>query len=108
MFAPPLTVMQVLLAVSGLSVAGVAVLPFALLADVIDVDAKSSGARREAIYFGVQAIFQKSMIGLSVVAFATSHTLFGARSLPGIAGAAGGMCAMGVVIFCFYPLRKQL
>lgn len=107
-FAPPLTVMQVLVAVSGLPVAGFAVLPFALLADVIDVDAKSSGARREAIYFGVQAIFQKSMIGLSVVAFATSHATFGARSLPWIAGAAGGICAMGLVIFCFYPLRKQL
>jgi GPH family glycoside/pentoside/hexuronide:cation symporter len=107
MFAPPLTVMQVLLAVSGLPVAGFAVLPFALLADVIDVDAKSSGARREAIYFGVQAIFQKSIIGLSIVAFATSHALFGARSLPWIAGAAGGICAMGLVIFCFYPLRKQ-
>jgi GPH family glycoside/pentoside/hexuronide:cation symporter len=106
-FAPPLTVMQVLVAVSGLPVAGFAVLPFALLADVIDVDAKSSGARREAIYFGVQAIFQKSMIGLSVVGFATSHAWFGARSLPWIAGAAGGVCAIGLVLFCFYPLREQ-
>jgi len=100
--------MQVLLVVSDLPVAGVPVLPFALLADVIDVDAKSSGARREAIYFGVQAIFLKSIIGLSVVTFATSHALFGARSLPWIAGAADGICAMGLVIFCFYPLRKQL
>jgi glycoside/pentoside/hexuronide:cation symporter, GPH family len=106
-FAPPLTVMQVLVAASGLPVAGFAVLPFALLADVIDVDAKSSGARREAIYFGVQAIFQKSMIGLSVVGFAISHASFGPRSLPWIAGAAGGVCAVGLVLFCFYPLREQ-
>jgi GPH family glycoside/pentoside/hexuronide:cation symporter len=106
-FAPPLTVMQVLVAVSGLPVAGFAVLPFALLADVIDVDAKSSGARREAIYFGVQAIFQKSMIGLSVVGFAISHASFGTRSLPWVAGAAGGLCAVGLVLFCFYPLREQ-
>ena len=105
-FASPLIVMQVLVAISGLPVAGFAVLPFALLADVIDVDAKSSGARREAIYFGVQAIFQKSMIGISVVAFASSHEAFGTKCLSWIAGASGGVCALGFLVFCFYPIRR--
>ena len=66
----PLLVTQIAVALAGLPVAGFAVLPFALLGDVIDLDAERSGIRREAIYFGVQAIFQKSMIGASIVSFA--------------------------------------
>lgn len=81
-------------------------LPFALLADVIDLDSERSGIRREAIYFGVQAIFQKSMIGISVIFFAWSHEVTGPRGLYGIAVAAGVMCAAGFIAFCFYPVRR--
>ena len=53
----------------GAPAAGFMVLPFAILADVIDHDEKLTGRRREAIFFGVQGIAQKVMIGLSVLAF---------------------------------------
>jgi GPH family glycoside/pentoside/hexuronide:cation symporter len=53
----------------GIPVASFLMLPYAILADAIDLDERDTGQRREAIYFGVQAIAQKSMIGVSVVAF---------------------------------------
>jgi glycoside/pentoside/hexuronide:cation symporter, GPH family len=102
----PLLRTQIALALAGLPVAGFAVLAFALLADVIDLDSEQSGIRREAIYFGVQAIFQKSMIGVSVVFFAWSHEVTGPGGLSGVALAAGVTCALGFVAFCFYPVRR--
>jgi GPH family glycoside/pentoside/hexuronide:cation symporter len=102
----PLLRTQIALALAGLPVAGFAVLAFALLADVIDLDSEQSGIRREAIYFGVQAIFQKSMIGLSVVCFAWIHEMTGSRGLFGIAVAAGVASALGFLAFCFYPVRR--
>jgi GPH family glycoside/pentoside/hexuronide:cation symporter len=102
----PLLRTQIALGLAGLPVAGFSVLPFALLADVIDLDSEKSGIRREAIYFGVQAIFQKSMIGVSVVCFAWVHDIAGPGGLYGVALAAGVACALGFVAFCFYPVRR--
>jgi len=102
----PLIRTQIPVALAGLPVAGFAVLPFALLADVIDLDSEQSGIRREAIYFGVQAIFQKSMIGISVVCFAWIHEASGPVGLSWIALAAGIACALGFIAFCFYPIRR--
>jgi GPH family glycoside/pentoside/hexuronide:cation symporter len=101
----PLARAQMAIALAGLPVAGFAVLPFAMLADVIDLDSEQSGIRREAIYFGVQAIFQKSMIGVSVVCFAWIHEMAGPAGLSWIAWAAGVACAFGFVAFSFYPVR---
>jgi GPH family glycoside/pentoside/hexuronide:cation symporter len=102
----PLVRTQISVALAGLPVAGFAVLPFALLADVIDLDSEQSGIRREAIYFGVQAIFQKSMIGISVVCFAWIHEMRGPSGLPWVALSAGAACALGFMAFCFYPVRR--
>ena len=102
----PLFRTQIAMALAGLPVAGFAVLPFALLADVIDLDSEQSGIRREAIFFGVQAIFQKSMIGASVVCFAWIHEMTGPPGLSWIALAAGCACALGFIAFCFYPVRR--
>lgn len=59
----------IVLALIGIPVAGFMILPFAILSDIADYDEYLSGERREGIYFGVQAIFQKSMIGLSILIF---------------------------------------
>lgn len=93
---PGLASAQLVAALSALPAAGFAVLPFALLAEVIDRDAERSGQHREALYFGVQAIFQKSAIGLSVVVFAWvqagRHGLVLVSLLAGVAcGFAGGI-----------------
>ena len=89
---PGLASAQIVAALAALPAAGFAVLPFALLAEVIDRDAERSGHHREALYFGVQAIFQKSAIGLSVVVFAwiqANH--YGLVLVSLLAGAACGL-----------------
>jgi hypothetical protein len=81
-------------------------LAFALLADVIDADTARTGIRREAIYFGVQAILQKSMIGFSVVAFAFLQRAPGTSGLVWTSLLAGTFCLCGLVFFLHYRLRN--
>lgn len=59
----------IVMAMFGAPVAGFMVLPFAVLGDVVDYDQTLTGRRREAIFFGVQGIFQKLMLGASVLTF---------------------------------------
>lgn len=98
------------MALVGMPVAGFFMLPYALLADVVDFDEKSSGQRREAIFFGVQAIFQKSAIGLSILVFgfmAETNLQADGGSLKRIAiiAALASLTALGA--FYFYPLRDR-
>ena len=85
-------------------------LPFAALADVVDYDEQLTGQRREAIYFGVQAIFQKTMIGLSILAFGVlafiggdgKATVLGLKIIVGVAGVS---CLIGFFVMLRYPLK---
>ena len=90
--AAPLVCAQVVTGLAGLPVAGFGVVAFALLADVIDADTARTGIRREAIYFGVQAILQKSMIGFSVVTFAFLQRAPGTTGLGWTSLLAGASC----------------
>jgi glycoside/pentoside/hexuronide:cation symporter, GPH family len=101
----PLVSAQFVCGLAGLPVAGFGVLAFALLADVIDADAERTGTRREAIYFGVQAILQKSMIGLSVVSFAQIQGVLGPTGLRWTSIIAGLACLAGLICFSRYRLR---
>lgn len=65
----PFVQTAIVIALYGAPVAGFMVIPFAMLSDVIDYDEKLTGRRREAIFFGVQGIFQKAMIGISTLTF---------------------------------------
>ena len=92
----------------GVPVAGFFMLPYALLADVVDDDAQKSGQRREAIFFGVQAIFQKSAIGLSILVFglmAETGASADGGSLKRISFVAGLACLAALLAFWRYPLR---
>ena len=95
----------------GIPTAGFMMLPFALLADVVDHDEELTGQRREAIYFGVQAITQKTMIGASVFAFGLmvlsgggeSASLTGLKAVPLVAASS---FVLGLVAFWGYSLRE--
>ena len=106
--ATALVCAQVVAGVAGLPVAGFGVVAFALLADVIDADTARTGIRREAIYFGVQAILQKSMIGLSVVTFAVLQRAPGTSGLSWTGFLAGFFCLCGFVCFLGYRLRGEV
>jgi GPH family glycoside/pentoside/hexuronide:cation symporter len=101
----PFVSAQLIAGLAGLPVAGFGVVAFALLADVIDADAARTGIHREAIYFGVQAILQKSMIGLSVVSFAALQQAGGTNALGWTALLAGFVSLCGLVWFLRYRLR---
>ncbi len=101
----------VAMACIGVPVAGFMMLPYALLADVVDHDEQLTGQRREAIYFGVQAVFQKLTVGLSVFVFGMVVLggepqvvdLVGLRAVPFVAAAS---FVVGLVVFLRYPLRE--
>jgi glycoside/pentoside/hexuronide:cation symporter, GPH family len=99
-------VAQCIVGLAGVPVGGFGVLAFALLADVIDEDSNRRGLHREAIFFGVQAIFQKSMIGLSAVAFGWLQTFGSSQSFHGCAFLAAAICLAGLFAFARFPIRK--
>jgi len=61
----------------GIPLAALFVFPHALLADIIDYDEQRTGARREAVYYGMQATLQKVGLGLAAALFAFVLAVFG-------------------------------
>jgi GPH family glycoside/pentoside/hexuronide:cation symporter len=103
---------QIVMALIGIPVSGIMILPPALLADVIDYDETLTGKRREGIYVGVQAIFQKIAIGISIaVAAAMMYT--GGTNVPTEQGlklislTAGGVVLLSFLVFLRYPIREK-
>ena len=105
----------VVMSLFGIPVAGFMVLPFAVLGDVVDYDERLTGRRREAIFFGVQGIFQKLMIGVSVFTFTTvaylgadgtdaAPTEFGMKLMALLCAASA---VIAFVVFLRYPIRER-
>lgn len=67
----------ILLALAGVPLGALYVLPGALISDCIDYDASRTGARREAIYVGVQGILQNTAVAVSTVLLAMQFRAFG-------------------------------
>ncbi len=111
-FGDALQQSQVVMALIGIPVAGIMILPFALLSDVIDYDETLTGRRREGIYVGVQAIFQKIAIGISI-AVAAAMMYAGGDTKPTELGlklislTAGVFALVSLLIFSRYPIREK-
>lgn len=111
-FGDALLQSQIVMGLIGIPVSGIMILPPALLSDVIDYDESLTGKRREGIYVGVQAIFQKISIGISI-AVAAALMYVGGDTLPTIIGlkfialAAGVSALVSLVIFAGYPIREK-
>jgi GPH family glycoside/pentoside/hexuronide:cation symporter len=103
---------QICMALIGIPVAGIMILPPAILSDVIDYDEQLTGQRREGIYVGVQAIFQKIAIGISI-ATATVMMYMGGSHIPTVSGlkmisvSAGLFAFIALAIFIGYPIREK-
>jgi len=87
------------------------VIPRAILADVMDHDAKLTGFRREAMYNGMEGLLQKIAGGLAPLVQGLLFAHFGYTSERPwgivLCGAAAGLMALaGVISFKFYPLKK--
>jgi GPH family glycoside/pentoside/hexuronide:cation symporter len=65
----------IILGIGGAPVAAIMALPNAIISDLADLDARSTGNRREAMFFGAQAFFLKVNIGVSTAVLAALLTL---------------------------------
>lgn len=102
----------VLVALLGAPAAGFMVLPNTVLADVIDYDEKSTGRRREALFFGVQGVVQRILLGLSMLSFTLAPYVSGAgmnsaRTLRLMAVLCAIACFAAFLVFSRYPLRER-
>jgi GPH family glycoside/pentoside/hexuronide:cation symporter len=98
----------VVFALLGSPVGALLVLPNAMLADCADADARRSGSRREAMYFGAQGVLLKVNLGLSTAVLAGLMALFGRD--PGadlglrLAGPVAAVVVLaGMACFWWYP-----
>ncbi|MBN2307400.1 MAG: MFS transporter [Candidatus Hydrogenedentes bacterium] len=96
----------------GIPVAGFMVIPFALLSDAVDYDEQLTGQRREAIFFGLQGVFQKIMLGASAFTFSRLLAVGGqdtatTTGLKLVAMSAGIGGALAFFAFLVYPLRER-
>jgi GPH family glycoside/pentoside/hexuronide:cation symporter len=69
----------VLMVLAGPAIAVLFSLPNAIVADIVDRDERSTGERREAIYFGVQGLLVKAGMGLGIGLAAALLSMFGAE-----------------------------
>lgn len=96
----------------GVAVAAFMVLPFALLADAVDYDEQITGRRREAMFVGVQGVFQKIFLGLAALTFGIVSTYRGngdvsPAGLKLVAVAATISAVIAFLVFLRYPLRER-
>ncbi len=103
-------------ALMGLPVAVLLVIPNVILAELCDLDAKRTGERREAMFFGVQGFFMKLNLGISTAILALMYSLFGkdisnplgVRITPVIGGV---VALLGLIAVLQYPeneIRREL
>ena len=102
----PVAQAVLLMVIFGIPNAFLNVLPTALLAEIADADAKATGQRKEGMYFGMRALFQKFGQTLGIMIFSIL-TLYGkdpghdlGLRLNGIAGAL--LCVFAGLVYTRY------
>lgn len=99
----------VVMGLAGLPVAGLLVIPDAIVSRLSRVAAERQGQGREAMYFGVQGFCLKLTFGLSGSLMGLLFDLFGKGGRSGVLGlkltgpASALLVAMGLLVFWRYP-----
>ncbi|MBI4817126.1 MAG: MFS transporter [Deltaproteobacteria bacterium] len=109
---PPMVHGIVLFVMAGFPVAGLMVLPRALLAEVIDRDQERTGLRREAMYNGMSGVLEKMGEALALGVLGVLFQQFGNSSssplglrLMGVA--AGVFVVLGLLAFRKYGATRE-
>lgn len=90
--------------ICSFSVAGLMIIPDAMVAAVSDLEEKVTGRRREALYFGTQGFFMKLNLGLSTTVSSTLLQFFGIPLGIQLTGpVAAVFILVGLLIFTSYP-----
>jgi GPH family glycoside/pentoside/hexuronide:cation symporter len=102
----------VLLAIAGAPLVGVYLFPAALTADIADDDARRTGMRREAMYFGTQNFVEKTTTALAPLLLGALLTLGRTAEDPlgiRLAGPAAGLIVLaGWFVFRRYRLPDEV
>lgn len=81
-----------------------------IISDIIDLDEKRTGYRREAMYMGMEGLITKLGAGLAPILIAVNFSLFNTEKFAAGVLTAFAMNAALVVITClifrFYPIEK--
>jgi glycoside/pentoside/hexuronide:cation symporter, GPH family len=107
----PMIYAYLVMAMAGLPLATLFVLPDAMVSSITDMEVNLSGQRREAMYFGTQGLVLKMMMGLSTLVTGTMMQLFG-NTIASPLGIrlTGPVAALFVIIggifFWFYPEKE--
>jgi glycoside/pentoside/hexuronide:cation symporter, GPH family len=102
---------MVVFAFCGFGVGIFLAVPNAILADVCEANARRTGERREAMFFGAQGFLQKISLGVSTGIFGATKDLFGS-SVENPLGVqlsgpiAGAVILLAVLCFLRYPEQR--
>lgn len=107
----PETIGYILMAVTGLPLAVIFIVPDAIVAAVSDLEVKISGQRREAMYFGAQGFILKLALGLSTLITGGLLQFFGSTALQPLGIQLTGPVSalfilIGVIVFSRYPEQE--
>ncbi len=103
----------ILMAVTGIPLASLFVLPDAIVASVTDMEETLSGQRREAMYFGVQGLVLKIVMGVSSLMTGFLLQYFGQSPAEPLGVRLTGPVAalfilLGALAFLRYPEKEVL
>ncbi|NLI70268.1 MAG: MFS transporter [Firmicutes bacterium] len=89
------------------SIAGLMIIPDAIVAVVSDLEEKISGQRREGMYFGAQGLINKINLGLSTVLSGALLQYFGSPLGIRLTGPVSALFILvGMLIFLLYPEKE--
>jgi GPH family glycoside/pentoside/hexuronide:cation symporter len=100
-------------ALLGVPVSGFLVLPHVLIGQLVDLDARHTGANRAAMYFGIQGLVTKWMYGVAIWVFTFLLSRYGNSpeqpwGVIAVGPVAAGACLVSLAIFSSYPERRIL
>ncbi|MBN1636011.1 MAG: MFS transporter [Deltaproteobacteria bacterium] len=99
------------MALLGIPVAILLIIPNAIVSDISEVDGYRSGKKREAMFFGTQGLFMKINYGIAAAIVTYLFAVFGkdvANPLGvKLAGPVASLfCLVGFLIFLMYPQKE--
>jgi len=110
-FLSPQAFAYILMALSGIPVAAIFIVPDAIVAEVSDLEEKLSGQRREAMYYGTQNFILKLAMGFSTLVTGFLLQWFGSTPEQPLGVQLTGPVAalfllVGVIVFSRYPQKE--
>jgi glycoside/pentoside/hexuronide:cation symporter, GPH family len=110
-FLSPLAFAYILMALSGIPVAAIFMVPDAIVAEVSDLEENLSGQHREAMYYGTQNFILKLAMGFSTLVTGFLLQWFGSTPDQPLGVQLTGPVAalfllIGVIVFSRYPQKE--